>query len=151
MRSSPYLALWKGIKGPPEARIPLFSGLLLPSRFPLLPLLLLLLLLLPLPLAPTHRCTRLTTSNSYPTPLDTMAQPASASQLPPGVTDPNYKPPPGRLGNLTVPQQHALSKLKKELEAEGHFIPERHDDALLLRSVAPPASSRVRYVLTITA
>ena len=67
-----------------------------------------------------------------------MAQPASASQLPPGVTDPNYKPPPGRLGNLTVPQQHALSKLKKELEAEGQFLPERHDDALLLRSVVPP-------------
>ncbi|EPS95002.1 hypothetical protein FOMPIDRAFT_1062919 [Fomitopsis schrenkii] len=62
-----------------------------------------------------------------------MAQPASASQLPPGVTDPNYQPAPGRLGNLTVPQQHALQKLKKELEADGHFLPERHDDALLLR------------------
>ncbi|KAH9916783.1 CRAL-TRIO domain-containing protein [Fomitopsis serialis] len=60
-------------------------------------------------------------------------QPASASQMPDGVTDPNYKPLPGRLGNLTVPQQHALDKLKKELQTEGHFVPERHDDALLLR------------------
>ncbi|KZT63982.1 hypothetical protein DAEQUDRAFT_718733 [Daedalea quercina L-15889] len=60
-------------------------------------------------------------------------QPASASQLPPGVTDPSYKPLPGRLGNLTIPQQHALEKLKKELQQSGDFVPERHDDALLLR------------------
>ncbi|TFY51264.1 hypothetical protein EVJ58_g10659 [Rhodofomes roseus] len=60
-------------------------------------------------------------------------QPASASQMPPGVTDPNYKPPPGRLGNLTIPQQHALEKFQKELQQEGKFVPERHDDALLLR------------------
>jgi hypothetical protein len=60
--------------------------------------------------------------------------PASASALPPGITDPNYKPPPGRLGNLTVPQQHALDKIRKELqEEEGVFVPERMDDALLLR------------------
>ncbi|TBU43976.1 CRAL-TRIO domain-containing protein [Dichomitus squalens] len=58
---------------------------------------------------------------------------ASASPLPEGVTDPNYKPPPGRLGNLTVPQQHALEKLKKELQDGGIFVPERHDDATLLR------------------
>lgn len=91
-------------------------------------------------LPPSSLSTRLTTSfalSLHPRAhlSDIMAQPASASQLPPGVTDPNYKPLPGRLGNLTVPQQHALSKLKKELEAEGHFLPERHDDALLLRSV----------------
>ena len=60
--------------------------------------------------------------------------PASASALPPGITDPNYKPLPGRLGNLTVPQQHALDKIRKELqEEEGVFVPERMDDALLLR------------------
>lgn len=58
---------------------------------------------------------------------------ASASPMPDGVTDPNYKPAPGRLGNLTVPQQHALEKLKKELQDGGHFVPERHDDATLLR------------------
>ncbi|KII96177.1 hypothetical protein PLICRDRAFT_49072 [Plicaturopsis crispa FD-325 SS-3] len=58
---------------------------------------------------------------------------ASASPLPEGVTDPNYKPLPGRLGNLSVPQQHALETLKKELQDEGHFVPERHDDATLLR------------------
>lgn len=59
--------------------------------------------------------------------------PASASQMPAGVTDPNYKPLPGRLGNLTVPQQHALDTLKKELHDEGKFVPERMDDATLLR------------------
>ena len=58
---------------------------------------------------------------------------ASASQLPPGVTNPNYKPLPGRLGNLTVPQQHALESLRKQLQEEGKFVPERMDDATLLR------------------
>jgi hypothetical protein len=59
--------------------------------------------------------------------------PASASALPPGVTDPDYVPLPGRLGNLTVPQQHALEKIKKEVQDEGAFVPERMDDATLLR------------------
>ncbi|KAF5356662.1 hypothetical protein D9757_013142 [Collybiopsis confluens] len=58
---------------------------------------------------------------------------ASASTLPEGITDPNYKPLPGRLGNLTVPQQHALEKFKKELQDEGVFVEERMDDATLLR------------------
>ncbi|KDQ65147.1 hypothetical protein JAAARDRAFT_28798 [Jaapia argillacea MUCL 33604] len=62
-----------------------------------------------------------------------MSQQASASPLPEGITDPNYKPLPGRLGNLTVPQQHALDTLKKEVEADGKFVPERMDDATLLR------------------
>lgn len=62
---------------------------------------------------------------------------ASASPMPPGVTDPNYVPPPGRLGNLTVIQQHALDKFRGELQAEGHFVPERMDDAMLLRWVDP--------------
>jgi len=44
-----------------------------------------------------------------------------------------YKPPPGRVGNLTIPQQHTLDKFKKELQEEGYFVPERHDDATLLR------------------
>jgi hypothetical protein len=57
--------------------------------------------------------------------------------MPEGVTDPNYKPLPGRLGNLTVAQQHALEKFKKELQDEGHFVPERMDDATLLRYVLP--------------
>ncbi|KAG5653285.1 hypothetical protein H0H81_001349 [Sphagnurus paluster] len=58
---------------------------------------------------------------------------ASASAMPAGVTDPNYKPLPGRLGNLSVTQQHALEKLKKELIEEGVFVEGRMDDALLLR------------------
>ncbi|CCM03233.1 uncharacterized protein FIBRA_05358 [Fibroporia radiculosa] len=53
--------------------------------------------------------------------------------MPEGVTDPNYKPLPGRLGNLTVTQQHALDKFRKELQDEEIFVPERMDDALLLR------------------
>lgn len=53
--------------------------------------------------------------------------------MPEGVTDPNYKPLPGRLGNLTVTQQHALEKLKKELQDEGHFDETRMHDAMLLR------------------
>lgn len=60
-------------------------------------------------------------------------QAASASAMPPGVTDPNYKPPPGRLGNLTVPQQHALDTLKKQLTDGGHFVAERMGDAALLK------------------
>lgn len=60
---------------------------------------------------------------------------ASASPLPEGITDPNYRPPPGRLGNLTVIQQHALDTFKKQLVDEGHFVPERMDDATLLRYV----------------
>jgi len=59
--------------------------------------------------------------------------PASASPLPPGITDPNYVPLPGRLGNLTVPQQHALEKIRKEVEEEGAFVPERMDDPTFLR------------------
>lgn len=60
-------------------------------------------------------------------------QAASASPMPEGVTDPNYKPLPGRLGNLTVVQQHALEKLKKEIIAENKFVESRMDDAFLLR------------------
>jgi hypothetical protein len=60
---------------------------------------------------------------------------ASASQLPAGITDTNYTPLPGRLGNLTVIQQHTLETLKKELNEGSHFVPERMDDATLLRCV----------------
>ncbi|KAG5352307.1 hypothetical protein C0989_002909 [Termitomyces sp. Mn162] len=58
---------------------------------------------------------------------------ASASPMPEGVTDLNYKPLPGRLGNLTAVQLHALQEFKKELIEEGIFVEERMDDALLLR------------------
>jgi hypothetical protein len=58
---------------------------------------------------------------------------SDARQMPPGVTDPNYKPLPGRVGNLTDAQYEALQKFKKELEDEGHFVPQRMDDATLLR------------------
>ena len=74
--------------------------------------------------------------------------PASASALPPGITDPNYSPPPGRLGNLTVPQQHALDTIRKELQDEEAFVPERMDDAALLRLVPTSHSSPSRNTLT---
>lgn len=66
---------------------------------------------------------------------DAATIPTSASALPEGITDPNYKPPPGRLGNLTVPQQHALEKLKKELKEEGYYFEGelRMSDATMLR------------------
>ncbi|KIK50076.1 hypothetical protein GYMLUDRAFT_183206 [Collybiopsis luxurians FD-317 M1] len=49
------------------------------------------------------------------------------------VTDPNCKPIPGCLSHLTAPQQHALDKFKKELQAEQVFPEDRIDDATLLR------------------
>lgn len=64
------------------------------------------------------------------------SQTASASPMPEGVTDPNYRPEPGRLGNLTVIQLHTLEKLKTELKDEGAFVEERMDDATLLRQVS---------------
>ncbi|KDR74370.1 hypothetical protein GALMADRAFT_250248 [Galerina marginata CBS 339.88] len=50
-----------------------------------------------------------------------------------GVTDPNYRPESGHLGNLTPVQQEALEKLKQEMKDDGAFVPERMDDAMLLR------------------
>jgi hypothetical protein len=65
-----------------------------------------------------------------------------SAQQPLEITDPNYKPLPGRLGNLTKEQEAALEQFKQELQAEGHFVPERMDDATLLRFVVscPPFS-----------
>lgn len=39
----------------------------------------------------------------------------------------------GRIGHLSVPQQHALDKFRQELQDEGHLVPARHDDPTLLR------------------
>jgi hypothetical protein len=83
-----------------------------------------------------------------------MTTAASASALPEGITDPNYKPLPGRLGNLTVPQQHALEKFKKELIEEEYYIEgePRMGDSTLLRcaGLACPhrerCSSNVRFL-----
>jgi len=44
-----------------------------------------------------------------------------------------WTPPPGSLGNLTIPQQHTLEKFRKELQESGKFDEKRHDDANLLR------------------
>jgi len=45
----------------------------------------------------------------------------------------SWTPPPGSLGNLTIPQQHTLEKFRKELQENGKFDEKRHDDATLLR------------------
>ena len=58
----------------------------------------------------------------------------------PPATDPSYKPLPGRLGNLTQQQQEALDKLRSEIEQEGWFVPERRDDAMLLRCASAPSA-----------
>lgn len=62
-----------------------------------------------------------------------LPQAASASAMPEGISDPEYKPAEGHLGNLTVQQQHILQKFRKQLEEEGLYVPERHDDTNLLR------------------
>ena len=50
-----------------------------------------------------------------------------------GVTDVNYHPLPGYVGNLTGAQLQTLDKLKEELKDQGLFVKERMDDAMLLR------------------
>lgn len=61
-----------------------------------------------------------------------MAEPIAATNST-GVTDSNYVPPPGRLGNLTQEQQQTLEKFKQEIKDAGYFVEERMDDATLLR------------------
>ena len=56
---------------------------------------------------------------------------APTNEIP--ITDPNYKPQPGRLGNLSAQQQAALDQFRAEIQQEGWFVPERMDDAMLLR------------------
>jgi len=53
--------------------------------------------------------------------------------MPEGVTDSDYKPLPGRLGNLTRDQQTKLDELRKILQDEGIYVEGRMDDAVLLR------------------
>ena len=84
-------------------------------------------------------CCCLPLLRSPPTTMSFL-EPASVSPLPEGITDPNYKPLPGRLGNLTPGQQHALDTLRQQLVDEGHFVPERMDDATLLRYVVGPCT-----------
>lgn len=60
-------------------------------------------------------------------------EPATASPMPEGVTDPTYRPLPGQLGNMTMTQVHTLDKFKKELKADGKFVEERMSDQTLLR------------------
>ncbi|KAL5508615.1 SEC14 [Sanghuangporus vaninii] len=58
---------------------------------------------------------------------------SSSPSIPSGITDMNYKPPEGRVGNLTEAQERTLAQFKEELIKEGWFVEERMDDATLLR------------------
>ncbi|KAF9297424.1 cytosolic factor, phosphatidylinositol/phosphatidylcholine transfer protein [Linnemannia elongata] len=49
------------------------------------------------------------------------------------MSAPNTDILPGRVGNLTAEQQHALDEFKDLIKAEGIFVPERHDDHYILR------------------
>lgn len=51
--------------------------------------------------------------------------------MPPAA--PPKDPLAGRVGHLTPEQEHVLGKFKTELQNEGFFFPERHDDPTLLR------------------
>jgi len=44
-----------------------------------------------------------------------------------------YEPQPGRLGNLTTQEQQILTQFRKDLTDDGWIVPDRHDDATLLR------------------
>jgi len=70
--------------------------------------------------------------------------------MPEGVTDPDYKPLPGRLGNLTVIQLNTLEKFKKELIEEKIFVEERMDDATLLRFLRARKFDQPKAKLMIT-
>ena len=48
-------------------------------------------------------------------------------------TDTEYRPLPGRIGNLSQSQEETLERFREDLKAGGHFVPERMDDATLLR------------------
>lgn len=51
--------------------------------------------------------------------------------MPPAV--PPRDPLSGRIGHLSPEQEHILTKFRKEIQDEGTFVPERHDDPTLLR------------------
>ncbi|KAG9096984.1 cytosolic factor, phosphatidylinositol/phosphatidylcholine transfer protein [Ceratobasidium sp. 370] len=51
--------------------------------------------------------------------------------MPPAV--PPKDPLSGHVGHLTPEQEHILGKFKTELTDAGYFVPERHNDATLLR------------------
>ncbi|CUA70373.1 Sec14 cytosolic factor [Rhizoctonia solani] len=52
--------------------------------------------------------------------------------MPPAAAAPK-DPLAGRVGHLTPEQEQTLSQFKKEIQDEGYFVPERHDDPTLLR------------------
>ncbi|TDL15807.1 hypothetical protein BD410DRAFT_796010 [Rickenella mellea] len=75
-----------------------------------------------------------TTANSSSTaPPPPSSDPTQAPAPAGGKTDSTYVPPPGRLGNLSIPQNHALEKFRTQLKEDGLYVEERMDDATLLR------------------
>lgn len=60
-------------------------------------------------------------------------------------------PLPGRVGNLTAEQQEILDQFRQALKDDGHFVPERHDDATLLRFLRARKFDLQRSLLMIIA
>ncbi|KAK7445188.1 cytosolic factor, phosphatidylinositol/phosphatidylcholine transfer protein [Stygiomarasmius scandens] len=69
--------------------------------------------------------------NGDSTPKEPL-NPAPFDKLPYKL-DPNWKPEPGHVGNLTPEQEKALEELKEEIKKEGAWVEERMDDATVLR------------------
>lgn len=76
----------------------------------------------------------------------TIMKPAKTTVTRVSTPGEEYKPPPGRLGNLTGAQSKALETLKAEIKAEGWFVEERMDDHLLLRCVVTCYRSTSPYL-----
>ena len=78
-----------------------------------------------------YNSSHLWTSKQHPPkPHPTIRHPNLNIMAPPATP---VDPLSGHVGHLSIPQEHTLKKFKEELQAEGWLVPERHDDATLLR------------------
>ena len=72
---------------------------------------------------------------SLPPTSPTFYRATSMADQQSSLTASTHQIPAGHLGNLTEGQQTALNTLKELLQKDGSFVPERMDDATLLRFV----------------
>jgi len=73
---------------------------------------------------------------------------------PPAAPHDPSKPLPGRLGNLTIPQQHTLEKFKEALKAEGESssgLDQRDVSLIVLNRMVRPRTTRRCYVVAVLA
>ncbi|THU80021.1 CRAL/TRIO N-terminal domain-containing protein [Dendrothele bispora CBS 962.96] len=86
---------------------------------------------------PSHNSNGSANPNPNPNPalLTPPAEPLNPAPFDklPYKLDPNWKPEPGHVGNLTEEQQKALDELKEEIKKAGAWVEERMDDAMVLR------------------